>query len=357
MASPQILPPPPFSKIPGEPGVLFDGNSVAWYKNEINTVIKDGANRVSYWLDRLGNKLANLFINYDFTIGWGIQGNAIINNSNTFSTGPGWGSIRYNTNPLLPNTTYLIKITFQATAGANNFRIYDYLNVNSLRLFTPTGGIDSYEFYYTTPAGWNNGISLYLLTAGSTITVFELVAEPITGNHLIQATGANQPLQQSTGILFDGVNDYLKTLVFLYNQPCFIYMVFRQVTWASPDQIFDGNGSISCLVIQSTSAPSPNLEFYGGILLGNNANLPVNTFGIMRVLFNGVNSFLRINNTAPLNGNAGNNNMTGFTLASLGNFTARFSNIEVKEIILRKVADSAAVQNQIYNYLSNQYGI
>ena len=47
--------------------------------------------------------------------------------------------------------------------------------------------------------------------------------------------------------------------------------------------------------------------------------------------------------------------MNGFIIGARGGIT-RFSNIEVKEIILRNVADGAGVQAEIYNYLRNVNG-
>jgi len=172
------------------------------------------------------------------------------------------------------------------------------------------------------------------------------------GNDLLQATGASQPLWSTNGILFDGANDFMKAAAFTLVQPEMIYIVFKQVAWTLSDRIFDGNTDTSMLIAQSPTSSS--LVMHGGAAL-TNANLPLNTFGIARLLFNGANSKFTIDNTTPVTGNAGSISAGGFTLGARGTGTGFFSNVEVKEIIIRKVADSAEDETLIYQYLSDKY--
>jgi len=224
-----ISPCPPFNKPPLAPGVLYDGNTVAWYKhNDLTNITIDGAMRVSQWNDRLGS-----------------------------------------------------------------------------------------------------------------------------GHDLLQGLAAKQPLwSMADGVLSDGINDYLSD-IFVYNQPEMIYFVGRQVTWTNNDCIFDGIGAGNGLLQQILLTPQIRLN--AGVILGNNFDWILNTFSILRILFNGINSFLQVNQNAPLAGNAGANNMGGFVLGASGVF-GNYGNIGVKEIILRNVADGAGVQAQIYNYLRNVNG-
>jgi hypothetical protein len=48
--------------------------------------------------------------------------------------------------------------------------------------------------------------------------------------------------------------------------------------------------------------------------------------------------------------------MGGFTLGS-NQYQEAWSNIQVKEIIIRKVSDSTADEAAIYNYLKDKYGL
>ena len=157
------------------------------------------------------------------------------------------------------------------------------------------------------------------------------------------------------GILFDGVDNFLKASAFTLEQPEMIYIVFKQVSWTDNDRIFDGDGSDSGGMYQKDS--SPNIKVIAGAPSNANANLVVNTFGIIRLLFNGASSKLQVNETVAVTGNFGANNMGGFTLGQQGGGVLRFGNIQVKEIILRKIADAAGDEQDIYDYLENKYGL
>ncbi len=60
-------------------------------------------------------------------------------------------------------------------------------------------------------------------------------------NHLLQATGTNQPLWSSTGVLFDGVDNLMKCVAFTLVQPEMLYLVLKQVSWTSPRYLFSGD--------------------------------------------------------------------------------------------------------------------
>lgn len=172
-------------------------------------------------------------------------------------------------------------------------------------------------------------------------------------NHLLQASGTAQPLWTVNGVLLDGIDNYMKTAPFVWDQPEMIYMVAKQVTWTSTDRFFDGNISNTAVLQQITT--TPNLRINAGTNLGENTNLPINTYAIIRVLFNGASSKLQINETAALTGDAGASDADGLTLGRQGSGIAQWGNIEVKETILRKIADITANEAIIYNYLKSKY--
>jgi hypothetical protein len=182
-------------------------------------------------------------------------------------------------------------------------------------------------------------------------SVTALSIKEVTGNHLIQEdTAAAQPLwSAANGVLFDGVNDFMKATAFAFVQPEFIYFVGRQVTWVAANRILDGNTVNSAVLTQTVISPEIAILVSAW---SANINLTLNIFGIIKILVNGANSIFQVNNTAAWNGNLGAGNMSGFTLGANGNNTF-VSNIEVKEIILRRSADNAATQASIYNYLKN----
>jgi hypothetical protein len=222
---------PPFAKPPSVPGVIYDGNTVAWFKhNDMTNVIKDGANRVSQWSDKTG-----------------------------------------------------------------------------------------------------------------------------LGHHLLQVAGAAQPLWSANGLLFDGINDYMQCNPFIYTQPEMIYIVGRQITWSIFEKLIDG-GIVNSGLIQNRGL-TPDIYITTNVInFLATSNFNLNIFKCILILFNGANSLLQINNGAPNIGQTGANNMNNFTLGSSA-IAADFTNIEVKEIILRRSADNATNRLQIYNYLKNANGL
>jgi hypothetical protein len=180
-----------------------------------------------------------------------------------------------------------------------------------------------------------------------------------SGHDLIQATAAMQPKWYSgDGVLFDGSDDHMISQ-FPLNQPETIYIVFKQITWQTLNRaIFDGGGNgVPAALIQNVSSPNLNLMSAGGnYALGLNANLAINTFGICRAFFNQENSKFIVNNTTPQIGSLIGTGFTigGITLGARGVLTNN-SNIQVKEVILRNVADNAYDETAIYNYLANKY--
>jgi len=173
-------------------------------------------------------------------------------------------------------------------------------------------------------------------------------------HHLLQATGTSQPLWSVNGLLFDGINDFMKCVGFTYEQPEMIYFVGRQVTWAANDTFFDGDLFERGVIKQITA--SPGIIARAGVDSPLNNNLILNIFSIIRVLFRGNASSLQINNSPIWNGNLGLNDMGNFTLGS-GAIPTYWSNIQVKEVILRKSVDDAATQTLIYDYLKTQNGL
>ena len=207
-----------------------------------------------------------------------------------------------------------------------------------------------------------NTVAWYLSDDLSTITkdgsdLVSVWADKLgSGHDLIQNTGINQPLWVlNDGILFDGIAQFMKTATFTFNQPEMIYIVFRQITWTNDDRVFDGDTTNSAAVYQSGTLP--DVKLYAGSTSGANSDLIMGVFGIARVLFNGANSSFQINETPQIVGNFGLSNMGGFTLGSRGAHNIEWSNIQVKEIILRKIADSAQDEQDIYDYLAAKYSI
>lgn len=174
-------------------------------------------------------------------------------------------------------------------------------------------------------------------------------------NDLLQPTGTNQPLWSSDGVLFDGVDNFMDTLSFTLNQPEFIYAVLKQVTWSADGRIFDGDTIDSGVLYQNPG--TPQLTLYAGSNAAINGNLALDTFGVIRVLINGASSSVQINETTKTTGDAGSRDMGGFILGSKSGGALNHGNIQVKELIIRKIADTAPNEQIIYDYLAAKYSI
>jgi len=352
-----VSPCPPFCNRAGlPPGVLWDGNTAAWYKhNDAKTIFYDGGNRVHAWLDRMNYAVGADFINgWNFTVGWAVGGGAVIVDNNTFTTaalGEHINTIAYN---WILNTYYRLRLRLRVTAGVT-FEIRDQNAANTYFSIVGSGAYVNYDIIIRVLAIGVNGIRLRMSAAGQADIEYWYM-EPIAGNHLYQATLANQPiLSAANGLLFDGTNDFLATLAFVLVRPEFIYFVGRQITWTNNDKLFDGLG-VAGLGSMSQTGASPNIAISAGVSSPQDGNLALNTFGIVRALFNGAGSSLQVNLNAAWNGNTGVNNMGGFVLGANG-VLGQPSNIQAKEIIIRRTVDNAAVQQQIYNYLRAANGL
>jgi hypothetical protein len=174
-----------------------------------------------------------------------------------------------------------------------------------------------------------------------------------SGHNLLQATGSIQPLWTSVGIDFDGVSDYLKTAEGVVNQPTNIYICFKQVTWTDIDYIFDGYISVGGQLSQRTTTPD---VYISAGTPSSRVSPTLDTWCIIRVLFNGASSKLQLNADAAVTGNFGANHMDGMTLGN-SSATGRASDIIVKEVIIRSVDDSDENETTIYNYLKAKYGL
>ncbi len=201
---------------------------------------------------------------------------------------------------------------------------------------------------------WFDADEAYIIKDGANL-VSQMTDRTGLGHHLLQATGTNQPLWSSDGVLFDGVDNFMQTGAFTLNQPEQIYFVGKQITWGIVNRFFDGRNDISAALTQLDD--SPEILMYAGLLSPINANLALNTFSIIRALLNGASSELIVNETTPVTGDFGANNMGGFTLGARGSTASNFGHIQVKEIIIRKIADTAPNEAIIYNYLKNKHSI
>lgn len=209
----------------------------------------------------------------------------------------------------------------------------------------------------------------YLLNDGNTVANYQL-GVGLTGTTnasawanqigaagpLLQATGANQPAIQADGsLLLDGATDYMQA-AFTLAQPTTVYAVVNPISWTDIDYIFDGF-TVATLGLQQATA-TPSVRQTGNLGAANaNTNLTVGAYHLFTGVWNGATSSSRVDSTAEVaTGNPGTTAADGFTLGVQGS-TGNFGNIQVKEIIIRKAADSAATQAEIRALLNAIHGV
>ena len=180
-----------------------------------------------------------------------------------------------------------------------------------------------------------------------------------SGRNLLAADNTKaQPIWITDYLDFNGAESTMKTGAYTFAQPVMIYMVLKQVTYtfSPPDYLFDGivagktriyQYEITPAIVASADTPSDG-----------NSDLALDTWGILRALYNGASSKLQINTETAVTGNFGSDYAGGFTIGSYGDTPAtRNADIQVREIILRNKADAEADQTLILNYLNTKYSV
>jgi hypothetical protein len=176
------------------------------------------------------------------------------------------------------------------------------------------------------------------------------------GRHLKQATATNQPaLESDNSLTFDGVDNFLKTDAFTLNQPETVYLLFNAKTWTTGDSIYDGNAAAGGRLFQAGT--TPELRITAGITLPGLTSFALDTYGVVAVVFNSTNSLMQHNLNAPIVGDAGTNNIGGFTLGARGDGLAQWAHMQVKEGAVYAGAHDAQTREQVIRYLATVGGI
>jgi len=176
-----------------------------------------------------------------------------------------------------------------------------------------------------------------------------------SGNDIAQSNASYKPTWSLSGISFTG-NDFLRNAsIASLIQPTFIYMVVRQDIFSDAGIYFDGN-TINYGALKTRTVDTDLSGYAGTYLVNSNNNL--GSFLILRVLWNGANSSIQVNETAKIIGDAGTRNMDGITIGASGTGDGYYgSKITVKEAIFRNINDSAIDETVIYNYLKAKYSL
>lgn len=183
------------------------------------------------------------------------------------------------------------------------------------------------------------------------------------GNHLLQATAANQPILKSSGsgpatlywLEFDGANDVLnKVLGASLPQPFSRIGAIRIITWTANLYVYSGANDIIGGLIETGA--SPNFGMVDGLAVSPICTtLPINTDGVISEVFNNASSTITLNNDAPVTGNPGALNISNITVGGLSPPGTNNSNIRWYGLTIRAglfaVTETAALR-QLYGQKS-----
>lgn len=170
----------------------------------------------------------------------------------------------------------------------------------------------------------------------------------------LNCTGAKPAMiVASPSLLFDGSASFMSATVPI-SQPKTTYLVLNQVSWTASRYVIDGSDADYGAIFQSTSSPKVNIsQNIGGTVFDGPA---VGSYGILTAVFNGANSLGQTNANAPVASALLDWGVSDIKLGCRGT-SLLFSNIQVKELIVRNAADSAATRLAIQQRLAQIHGI
>lgn len=177
-----------------------------------------------------------------------------------------------------------------------------------------------------------------------------------TGSTTLPLTGGT--LNGHNTVIFNGIDQagYENTIV--RNQPSTMYIVCKELAWNLDNIITDDTSfTFANTLKQNNVTPRLGIVAGGGTLELNVLDTPaLNTFFIITLVFNGLNSQIRTNLNNATIGNAGNSNGLGITIGA-DNSLVNNCNCEIAYIILRNQTDNIGIQNSIISQLKNRFAI
>lgn len=209
------------------------------------------------------------------------------------------------------------------------------------------------------PAAWfRQGVGITVTGSG----VSTWADQSGNGRDLLQGTDTNRPALQADGsVLFDGVDNYMKTGAFTLNQPTTIYLLAKQVAWNVAAYLFDGNAANSMAGLQRQAGgggSSPAITQFAGTYGGQDlTHMTVGAFHTLAMVFNGASSSVQVDLNTAGTGDAGASNAGALTIATSGDALQQAGSVHIREIIVFGVAHSADQRYPIQQYLAKLGGI
>jgi|GEM_PF-1325275 len=224
------------------------------------------------------------------------------------------------------------------------------INKNKIGIGTQLGALLNYLDMLNdgNTAAWYDSSDISTITKDGSDVVSRWDDKLGSGNDLTVGSAT----YTENGILFNGVTDYLKGS-FNFNQPLTVYVLCRFKSHNNLGRLFSGSSSTSPFVAFRKGRLHAGAETT--YLQG--ADMPIDEWGVVKFVFNGTSSKLRKNKNIEAEGNTGVSDMDAIVIASNSTVDSYFANVEIAEIILRKLEDNDTKENVLINYLLDRKSI
>jgi len=342
--------------------VTDDGDTIAWY--DLSTVIQE-SNVVSSWESKITYTTGvEILLNGGNLTKWvdtntdGLADDFILNGSPTPEiTDVGGVACQKITSSgvsgyegiyaggFTVGKTYNVIIKVRANAATN----VRFLNNNVPTAFSITSDFVEYAKTFTAAA-----TTLFFTFLNDNAGWFEIEywsCRAEISTDLLQGTTDKRPTLTATGVLFDSTNDVLKSEKFELAQPTMIYLLINVITWGSGNSLIDGFNDYYSSVSEGLSEYLLKIQASTISDVQSQGAIPTGSYHVITVSFNGANSYFQIDNNSKVITDTGVKSMDGITLGALASGLSEFSNIEVKELIIRSLNDEETVKDSIINAL------
>lgn len=203
---------------------------------------------------------------------------------------------------------------------------------------------------------WYDVMDLSTITKDGADRVSEWADKLGSGNNIVQANGAFQPLWASGEISFDGTDEYLRG-GFVYTAPTSWYLVLKQISWTLLERICDGAADQSHALNQTGSSPrlQHRLSSFNGAATDG---CTIGNWKLLTSLVRDGQQYICTNNNQFSDTDIGSAppSLAGFNMGARGSL-ASFANVAFAEAVLRSGYDSDADRDAIQNYLIAKYGL
>ena len=158
-------------------------------------------------------------------------------------------------------------------------------------------------------------------------------------------------------VRFDGVDDkiYIDDVGLTENQPVSIAFVAKQN--AGSERGMFGSGNDSTDFFYTRTDDGEEWRMFAGSDVQSNSNNHNNEWNIHFVVFNGSNSFIRLNGSEVASGDAGGTNLEGFLIGDISVPQDRFLEGDVGEALIYETALDGSTLDSEEQRLSDKWGI